>query len=780
MDVAKTADGQTVLARTSWGHHDSIGCYLSIDDQALSALRAAPPPQSLPEGRTTTSLRCFTHHQFGELPVDVAKTVDGQTVLARLSWNWHDTIGCYLVLDDTALATLQAAHTGLTDTGPTDTGTPEASPQFTPVAAGDQYSCAIKTDQTVACWGDNFYGQTEAPDGQYTAIAAGDLYSCAIKIDQTITCWGDNTFGRTDAPDGQYTAIANGRAHSCAIKTDQTITCWGNNTFGRTDAPDGQYTAIANGGAHSCAIKTDQTITCWGYNREGQTGAPDGRYTAIAASVNHSCAISADQSIVCWGNNVHGQADAPPGPHTAIATGGTHSCAIKNDQTIACWGRSQEGQIDAPDGQYAGVAANDRHSCAIRADQTVTCWGDNQNRQTSVPLRVRKLEKDILEVRMALESDPAASTDQQFELAIDFTRAVTGFVADDITVVNGDVTNLSGSGSEFRATVRASFPGNVVMWVGRSTVQDLRGNSNEPSQPLVAKVGQTTTNSFDTWDRDAVLADFAAEFDRQEPDPGWTGNLARCIAGTTSQEYRDSIFQRMNWYRQMAGILPIAEDPELSSTAQAKALIMAAEGRLSHRPNPNWACYTRVEFSAESLSNISGINSINLYMQDPGPNNIDVGHRRMIISRRLGPFGTGDIPDRANALHARISNGQKEVREQRGFVAWPPPGYIPYPAVWGRWSFTLPNADFSNATVAVVDNEGPVEAQIIYDQPVAEPGIVWAMDGDEDSDRHARPSDDYLCYTVAITGVQIDGATQPPYEYATCVTDDPRRSIFPA
>lgn len=45
------------------------------------------------------------------------------------------------------------------------------------------------------------------------------------------------------------------------------------------------------------------------------------------------------------------------------------------------------------------------------------------------------------------------------------------------------------------------------------------------------------------------------------------------------------------------------------------------------------------------------------------------------------------------------------------------------------------------------------------------------MDGDTNSYRHARPRDGDHCYTVTISGVQIGAETQPPYEYATCVTD---------
>ena len=259
--------------------------------------------------------------------------------------------------------------------------------EYTAIAAGGAYSCAVTTDNTINCWGANSFGQTDAPDGQHTAIATGTSHSCAIRTDQTINCWGaeegEYDLGQTDAPDGQHTAIATGLGHSCAIRTDQTINCWGDNRVGQLDAPDGQHTAIATGGWHSCAIRTDQTINCWGAEDDvydvdfGQADAPDGQHTAIAANNWHSCAIRTDQTINCWGNNWWGQADAPDGQYTAIATGGWHSCAIRTDQTINCWGNNDNGQTDAPDGQYTAIATGGGHSCAIKADQTINCWGDN-------------------------------------------------------------------------------------------------------------------------------------------------------------------------------------------------------------------------------------------------------------------------------------------------------------------------------------------------------------------------------------------------------------------
>ena len=111
VDVAKSVDRQTVLAQLNWGFHESIGCYLTLDEAALGVLQAAPAPLGFPAADPAASQQCFEAHKFGAQPVDVAKSADRQTVLAQVRWGFHQSIGCFLTLDDDATAALRAAHT---------------------------------------------------------------------------------------------------------------------------------------------------------------------------------------------------------------------------------------------------------------------------------------------------------------------------------------------------------------------------------------------------------------------------------------------------------------------------------------------------------------------------------------------------------------------------------------------------------------------------------------------------------------------------------------------
>ena len=95
-------------------------------------------------------------------------------------------------------------------------------------------------------------------------MTAGSGHSCGLRTNATIACWGDWRDGRLDAPDGTFTAISTAGNHSCALRTNATIACWGANKSGQTDAPAGTYIAVAAGLRHSCALRGDHTVTCWG------------------------------------------------------------------------------------------------------------------------------------------------------------------------------------------------------------------------------------------------------------------------------------------------------------------------------------------------------------------------------------------------------------------------------------------------------------------------------------------------------------------------------------
>ena len=183
----------------------------------------------------------------------------------------------------------------------------------------------------------------------------------------------------------------------------------------------------------------------------------------------------------------------------------------------------------------------------------------------------------------------SASTDPMmgsFDVEIRFSQPVTDFTQQDLDVVNGRVTDLAGSGSSYRATIQPAADGTIVVRIPHNTVgqPDASNLGSGLFTRTHASDGTADRPGIDNWNRAAVVEAYTVEFERTEPDPGYTGNTSECVAGGTTQEYRDSVVRRVNWYRQMAGLPTVAEREQYSQAAQQTAMMMSAQGALSHHP----------------------------------------------------------------------------------------------------------------------------------------------------------------------------------------------------
>src|SRR5262249_28447722 len=95
--------------------------------------------------------------------------------------------------------------------------------------------------------------ETQVADGGsapiVAAIAGGNSeFNCALLTDGTVRCWGNNNYGQL----GDGTTIE----HNTPVAV-----------VGLTGVAE-----IAVGSAHVCARVTDGTVRCWGYNGNGQLG----------------------------------------------------------------------------------------------------------------------------------------------------------------------------------------------------------------------------------------------------------------------------------------------------------------------------------------------------------------------------------------------------------------------------------------------------------------------------------------------------------------------------
>jgi alpha-tubulin suppressor-like RCC1 family protein len=335
---------------------------------------------------------------------------------------------------------------------------------ITSIDGGGGHTVALKSDGTVAAWGDNIYGQTTIPAGLsgVVAIAAGGLHTIALKSDGTVAAWGDNTYGQTTIPAGlsNVVAIAAGGYHSVALRSDGTVTAWGMNAEGQTTIPAGlsNVVAIAAGGYHTVALRSDGTVTAWGYNSSGQTIIPPvlTDVVAIAAGGFHTVALMPDGTVTAWGDNGQNQAMIPAGLNNvvAIAAGYDHTVALKSNGTVAAWGDNIYGQTTKPAG-LSGVVAIDAggyHSVALKSDGTVTAWGRNAEGQTTIPEELNNV--------VAL----AAGENFTVALKSDGTVAAWGDNSSGQTTIPPGLTNVVATAAGWGHTVALKSDGTVTAW----------------------------------------------------------------------------------------------------------------------------------------------------------------------------------------------------------------------------------------------------------------------------------------------------------------------------
>lgn len=222
-------------------------------------------------------------------------------------------------------------------------------------------------------------------DGSVTALVAGPdhqgEYTCALMSDGTAQCWGEDELGLGPAPLAGanapalmpvtgVTQLALGVGFACALLRDATVECWGLGPLGQAGITGSTtplpvsglpaVTALVAGKLHACALIADGTVQCWGTRvvagPPGETATDSDTPVAItglagvatiAAAGYRTCALLVDGTVRCWGDSVVLMAALVPGVTraTAIAMGTDLTCALIAGGTVQCWGDDSQGQV---------------------------------------------------------------------------------------------------------------------------------------------------------------------------------------------------------------------------------------------------------------------------------------------------------------------------------------------------------------------------------------------------------------------------------------------------
>jgi len=215
------------------------------------------------------------------------------------------------------------------------------------VSGGNSFTCALKLDQSVWCWGRNREGQLgnattiDSPSpvqvqglGASTEVVAGSNFACAVEVTGLVKCWGDNSAGELARGDTVSSDVAVpatllpiGTSHlslnkdsfyGCGVTADAKAICWGS-YFWHSDPRCASYNVQGAG-----------YINCWGSFQNfvlvkdpitlgpepGTVQLPTAVSTVSANIVGGVCARLIDSRVFCWGMGLE-NLDDPQGYYTA-------------------------------------------------------------------------------------------------------------------------------------------------------------------------------------------------------------------------------------------------------------------------------------------------------------------------------------------------------------------------------------------------------------------------------------------------------------------------------
>jgi alpha-tubulin suppressor-like RCC1 family protein len=209
------------------------------------------------------------------------------------------------------------------------------------------------------------------------SVVTGWLHSCALTSDGTAYCWGDNGYGQLGS---------------------ERLGCFPGITCTLTPTPvrgELTFTSLTAGAYHTCGITPAGELHCWGLNDNDQLGVETNEFCiaglyrcsstplrvtggirAVDGGFTHTCALASGGQPYCWGGNLFGQLGVSDtnnrsvptevhGRHTfaSIETGGYHTCALTAEGVAYCWGGNDKGQLGAPSSDTCNY--HGAHPCSM-------------------------------------------------------------------------------------------------------------------------------------------------------------------------------------------------------------------------------------------------------------------------------------------------------------------------------------------------------------------------------------------------------------------------------
>lgn len=227
------------------------------------------------------------------------------------------------------------------------------------VSAGSGHSCALVSNGSVHCWGDNYSGALGVLDGY--AASTGPS-SGIVELDEPVA------------------EIAAANLFTCARTISGRVWCWGKHIGDPSNSSShepwqmpllSEIVAIRAAGFSACAIDAAGRVYCWGDNKSGQLSSLiekslqqplpmpqlEGAHELYMGE-GDTCALFDDGTVACCGGHDHAGFDPDPstfnpelkpvsgiGPSKSVGVGQGQACVLGEDGLVSCWGQNYFGDL---------------------------------------------------------------------------------------------------------------------------------------------------------------------------------------------------------------------------------------------------------------------------------------------------------------------------------------------------------------------------------------------------------------------------------------------------
>jgi hypothetical protein len=285
---------------------------------------------------------------------------------------------------------------------------------LTQLSVGSYHVCGVSTAGKLICWGDGKYGalgngvdDTDitfgSPDGtDWASVSAGDSFTCALKTDASLYCFGRNSHHEVSPSNdtavltpyqvpGTWKSVSTGESYTLAITGDGDGMGWGRSESVEYDFAEGGM--LGTGKPLCFDIATEQFCDVSGgsedeyaYSLGGlEATEPDPvpvaggiKWDSLSAGGGISCGVeSGTGSAYCWGYTT-GEASVEGSPQSGapklldnstwvevvVGQSNTRCGYTAKTGSLWCWGRN---------------SFNCENSCPL---------GDGTRKNSAVPVRV--------------------------------------------------------------------------------------------------------------------------------------------------------------------------------------------------------------------------------------------------------------------------------------------------------------------------------------------------------------------------------------------------------